>query len=148
MPAGIAVERLTKSYRDHRVLNDLSLTIDGGVFALLGRNGAGKTTLLSILTTLIRPDSGTARVAGFDVVREQRRAQAAIAVTGQYAAIDHLLTGRENLELFGRLRGLRPNDARKRAGELLEQFDLVEAGSARRAPIQAAWRDASTSLRA
>ncbi|MGY4719552.1 ATP-binding cassette domain-containing protein [Naumannella huperziae] len=127
MDGTIETHGLAKSFGANRVLDDLTLRIDGGVFALLGRNGAGKTTLVSILTTLIRADAGTARVAGHDVARDRRRLRAAISTTGQFAAIDELLTGRENLVLFGRLRGLPAAVARRRAAELLDQFGLADA---------------------
>lgn len=126
MAGTIEIAGLTKSYRAP-VLDGLDLTIDGGVFALLGPNGAGKTTLVSILTTLLRPDAGTARILGVDVVREPHRVRRLIAATGQEATLDELLTGRENLVMFGRLLGL-GRDAGRRADELLAQFDLEPAG--------------------
>ena len=97
------------------------------MLALLGPNGAGKTTAVRILTTLLRADSGRATVGGLDVVRDADRLRARIGLTGQYAAVDERLTGRENLEMFGRLYGLRKADARRRADELLEQFALTDA---------------------
>ncbi|GAA1487333.1 ATP-binding cassette domain-containing protein [Brachybacterium sacelli] len=122
----LEISGITKSYRDP-VLDHLDLTLDGGVFALLGPNGAGKTTLVSILTTLVRPDSGTAHIAGVDVVRAPREARRLIAATGQETTLDDLLTGRENLVMLGRLLGL-ARTASRRADELLEQFDLAPAG--------------------
>jgi len=120
---------LRKSYDDREVLRGIDLSVPAAsVFALLGPNGAGKTTLVRLLATLIRPDGGTATVAGHDVVREPRRVQAAISLTGQSAAVDELLTGTENLVMLGRLRRLGRRVARRRAAELLEQFDLVDAG--------------------
>jgi ABC-2 type transport system ATP-binding protein len=101
------------------------------VCALLGHNGAGKTTTINILSTLIRPTSGWATVAGFDVVRQSAAVRMRIGVTGQYAALDELLTGRENLTLFGQLRGLRQRDARRRAEELIERFDMGHAADRR-----------------
>jgi ABC-2 type transport system ATP-binding protein len=101
------------------------------VLALLGPNGAGKTTSVRILSTLSRSDAGTARVAGFDVVRERAQVRRRISLTGQYAAVDELQTGAENLRMVGRLRGLDRPQASKRAGELLERFDLVEAAGRR-----------------
>ena len=127
--AVIEVRGLAKSYGAMRVLRDLDMTVPAGsVFALLGPNGAGKTTAVRILATLIRPDAGTAIVAGHDVLREPRRVQRAISLTGQYAAVDELLTGEENLVLLGRLRRLGRRGSRRRAAELLAQFDLVDAG--------------------
>jgi ABC-2 type transport system ATP-binding protein len=101
----------------------------GSICALLGHNGAGKTTAIKILSTLIRPSSGQAIVAGFDVVRNPAEVRASIGVTGQDAALDPLLTGRENLILFSRLRGMKRKQARSRADELIEQFDLVKAAN-------------------
>jgi ABC-2 type transport system ATP-binding protein len=127
----LAVEAsgLEKSYGTVRVLDGVDLRVErGSVFALLGPNGAGKTTTVRILTTLIRPDAGQARVAGFDVVRDRRRVRRAISLTGQYAALDELQTGAENLRMMGRLSGLSGRRARRRAGELLERFDLADSG--------------------
>ena len=101
----------------------------GSICALLGHNGAGKTTAIKILSTLIKPSSGQAIVAGFDVVENPAEVRASIGVTGQDAALDPLLTGRENLILFGRLRGMKRKQARSRADELIEQFDLVKAAN-------------------
>jgi ABC-2 type transport system ATP-binding protein len=109
-------------------LRDVSFSVPtGSVCALLGHNGAGKTTTVNILSTLLRPTSGTAVVAGYDVVRESAQVRRSIGVTGQDAALDLRLTGRENLVLFGRLRGLRRRQARARADELIEQFDMNHA---------------------
>ncbi len=127
MAASIAITGLGKTYREP-VLDGLNLTVDGGVFALLGPNGAGKTTLVSILTTLIRPSTGTAHILGVDVVREPRSIRQLIAVTGQDTTLDEYLTGRENLVMFGRLHGL-GRRSRSRADELLAQFGLDHAGS-------------------
>ena len=101
----------------------------GSICALLGHNGAGKTTAIKILSTLIKPSSGQAIVAGFDVVDNPAEVRASIGVTGQDAALDPLLTGRENLILFSRLRGMKRKQARSRADELIEQFDLVKAAN-------------------
>jgi ABC-2 type transport system ATP-binding protein len=124
----IEVRGMTKSYGTVRVLRGIDLKVAAGtVFALLGPNGAGKTTAVRILATLIRPDGGTAIVAGHDVQHEPRKVQTAISLTGQYAAVDELLTGEENLVMLGRLRRLGRSGARRRAAELLAQFDLVAA---------------------
>jgi ABC-2 type transport system ATP-binding protein len=98
------------------------------VFSLLGPNGAGKTTTVRILSTLTRPDAGRARVAGFDVVRDRHQVRRRISLTGQYAAVDELQTGEENLRMMARLSRLPRRQARRRAGELLERFDLGDAG--------------------
>jgi ABC-2 type transport system ATP-binding protein len=130
----LAVEAvgLVKAYGRVRVLEGVELGVaPGSVFALLGPNGAGKTTIVRILATLIGADAGQARVAGFDVVRDRRRVRRAISLTGQYAALDELQTGQENLWMMGRLSGLSGRQARHRAGELLERFDLAEAAGRR-----------------
>jgi len=128
----VRVRRLVKAYRGVRVLDGLDLTVRrGGVFALLGPNGAGKTTMVRILSTLLRPDSGTARVAGFDVVRERAAVRRAISLTGQEVALDELQTGEENLRMMARLAGLSSSDARRRAAELLAQFELTDAAARR-----------------
>jgi ABC-2 type transport system ATP-binding protein len=119
---------LMRSFGVVPVLNGLDLRVPAGsVFALLGPNGAGKTTTVRILTTLLRADGGRARVAGHDVAAEPDKVRSAISLTGQYAAVDQILTGHENLLLMGRLRHLRGSAARRRADELLEQFDLAAA---------------------
>ncbi|MGD8165898.1 ATP-binding cassette domain-containing protein [Herbiconiux sp. P16] len=124
----IDVQGLRKSYRDTLVLDDVDLRVSTGtVTALLGPNGAGKTTTVHILSTLLRPDGGSASVNGCDVVRDPDGVRAAIGLTGQFSAVDGLLTGEENLVLMARLRHLGAKRARARVGELLEQFDLVEA---------------------
>jgi ABC-2 type transport system ATP-binding protein len=131
MATELAVEAvgLEKSYGQVRVLAGVDLEVQRGrVFALLGPNGAGKTTTVRILSTLVSPDSGRARVAGFDVVGERRQVRRRISLTGQYAALDGLQTGAENLRMMGRLSRLPRDRARLRAGELLEQFGLAEAG--------------------
>ena len=127
--AAIEAIALEKSYGDVRVLDGVDLRVERGtVFALLGPNGAGKTTTVRILSTLIRPDAGRARVAGFDVVADRRRVRRAISLTGQYAALDELQTGAENLRMMGRLTGLSGAAARARAAELLARFDLRGRG--------------------
>jgi ABC-2 type transport system ATP-binding protein len=109
-------------------LRDVSFSVPtGSVCALLGHNGAGKTTTVNILSTLLKPTSGQALVAGYDVAREPTQVRRNIGVTGQDAALDLRLTGRENLVLFGRLRGLRRSEARNRAEELIQQFDMAHA---------------------
>ena len=124
----IVVEGLEKSYGPVRALCGVDFTARAGsVLGLLGPNGAGKTTAVRILTTLLEPDAGTARVAGYDVVREAGALRAKIGLAGQYAAVDENLTGVENLEMVGQLYHMPRKDARARAEELLERFDLVEA---------------------
>jgi ABC-2 type transport system ATP-binding protein len=119
---------LRRSYGKLLVLDGIDLEVAAGtVFALLGPNGAGKTTTVNILSTLIPPDGGEVQVAGHDVVREPDAVRAAIGLTGQFSAVDGLLTGEENLILMADLRHLGKKEGRRRAGELLERFDLVEA---------------------
>ena len=128
----IEAHRLTKAYGDTAVLRGVDLTVGRGeVFALLGPNGAGKTTTVRILATLAAPSGGVARVAGADVVTERHLVRRRIALTGQYAALDDMQTGRENLTMMGRLLGLRRTVARTRAAELLDRFDLVAAADRR-----------------
>ena len=123
---------MTKSYGPTQVLAGVDLDIArGSVFALLGPNGAGKTTTIRILATLTAPSAGSAAVAGFDVLTERREVRRRISLTGQYAAIDELQTGRENLRMMGRLRRLPARAARQRADELLEMFDLSAAADRR-----------------
>jgi ABC-2 type transport system ATP-binding protein len=123
----IQAEGLEKSYGGHPALAGIDLAVPtGGVFGILGPNGAGKTTAIQVLATLLAPDAGSAVVAGHDVVREPQRVRAAISLTGQGTSVAEALTGRENLVLFGRLRGLARRAAHRRAGELLDQFDLTE----------------------
>jgi ABC-2 type transport system ATP-binding protein len=124
----IRAEGLTKRFGDTVALAGIDLEVPtGSILAVLGPNGAGKTTAVRILTTLTRPDSGTAWVAGHDVVSEPSAVQRNIGVTAQDATVDGLLTGRQNLVMVGRLSGLKRSDARRRAVELLEQFDLTDA---------------------
>jgi ABC-2 type transport system ATP-binding protein len=130
MESELAVEAtaLEKAYGGARVLAGVDLAVArGSVFALLGPNGAGKTTTTRILATLTRPDGGRARVAGFDVVAERRQVRRHMSLTGQHAAVDDLQTGEENLRMMGRLTGLPRVQARRRAAELLDRFDLAEA---------------------
>jgi ABC-2 type transport system ATP-binding protein len=124
----IVVEGLEKSYGNVRALCGVDFAArPGSVLGLLGPNGAGKTTAVRILTTLLEPDGGTARVAGLDVVKDAAALRAKIGLAGQYAAVDENLTGFENLEMVGELYHLPRAEARARANELLEQFDLVDA---------------------
>ncbi len=124
----IHVRGLRRSFGDQLVLDGVDLDVEEGtIFALLGPNGAGKTTLVSILSTLIRADDGTACVAGHDVAREPDAVRAAIGVTGQFAAVDGLLTGEENLVLMADLHRLGRREGRRRAAELLERFELTDA---------------------
>jgi ABC-2 type transport system ATP-binding protein len=130
VPASPAVEtiRLQKSYGDVRALRGVDLHVEAGsVLGLLGPNGAGKTTAVRILTTLLQPDEGSARVAGFDVVREAAKVRDHIGLAGQYAAVDENLTGFENLVMVGRLYHLGGGHSKERARELLAAFDLSEA---------------------
>ena len=128
----IEVVGLTKSYGDQPVLNGVDLSVpEGTVYALLGPNGAGKTTIVNILSTLLTPDDGEIRVAGFDVRREPAGVRAAIGVTGQFSAIDELLTGRENLRLMADLAHLDRTAATTSVTVMLERFDLVEAADRR-----------------
>jgi ABC-2 type transport system ATP-binding protein len=126
----IEIAGLTKSYGDHPVLAGVDLRVPAGtVFALLGSNGAGKTTTVRILCTLLRPDAGTATVDGFDVVTQPAQVRGSISLTGQFAAVDELLTGRENLVLVAELRHL-PDPGRV-ADDLLTRFDLTDAAGRR-----------------
>jgi ABC-2 type transport system ATP-binding protein len=124
----ITVSGLRKSFGDHVVLDGLDLTVpDGTVFALLGANGAGKTTTVKILSTLLGADAGDVRVAGHDVAREPDAVRAAIGVTGQFSAVDKLLTGTENMRLMADLHHLSRSGGRRRAAELLDRFGLADA---------------------
>jgi ABC-2 type transport system ATP-binding protein len=128
----IEVAGLTKSYDDNTVLRGIDLTVPTGtVYALLGPNGAGKTTMVRILTTLTHADAGEARVAGRDVRREADDVRRSIGVTGQFSAIDELLTGRENLKLMADLAHLPKAEGRARVEELLARFDLADAADRR-----------------
>jgi oleandomycin transport system ATP-binding protein len=126
----IQVEGLTKTFGKVRALDGIDMVAcEGTVFGLLGPNGAGKTTAIRVLSTLLRPDSGRASVGGYDVVRQPGQVRRLIGLTGQYAAVDELLSGKENLYMIGRLLGLRAAEARNRAMELLDAFDLAEAAA-------------------
>lgn len=129
MKNAIEATGLTKSYGDVRALDGVDIAVEEGtVLALLGPNGAGKTTIVRILSTLLRPDDGEATVVGVDVFSDPAKLRTQIGLAGQYAAVDEGLTGKENLELFGRLYKLSKKDASERADELLERFSLTEAG--------------------
>jgi len=124
----ISVRGLTKSFGDVRALDGVDFEVaQGTVLGLLGPNGAGKTTAVRVLTTLLKPDAGSARVAGLDVVAEATALRSRIGLVGQYAAVDANLTGLENLTMVGRLYGMSRRDAKARGRELLGEFDLVEA---------------------
>ncbi|WP_067825196.1 ATP-binding cassette domain-containing protein [Nocardia inohanensis] len=128
----IEVAGLTKSFGEHQVLRGIDLNVPAGtVFSLLGPNGAGKTTVVRILTTLGRPDAGELRVGGHDLRREPEAVRGLIGVTGQFSAVDEVLTGAENLRLMGRLLHLGAREIAARTTRLLEQFDLVEAAGKR-----------------
>jgi ABC-2 type transport system ATP-binding protein len=125
---GIRVQGLEKSYKDLHVLQGVDFEVaPGSIFALLGSNGAGKTTIVRILSTLLRADAGTATVEGFDVAAEPLRVRESISLTGQFAAVDDMLSGRENLVLVARLRHL--EDAGRVADDLLARFNLADAAS-------------------
>jgi ABC-2 type transport system ATP-binding protein len=126
----VEADELRKRFGQTQAADGISFTVQrGAVFGLLGPNGAGKTTTVRMLTTLLRPDSGTARVAGFDVVTQSMEVRRNIGLVGQYASVDELLSGRQNLFMIGRLHGLPGKAARARADELLERFDLAATGN-------------------
>jgi ABC-2 type transport system ATP-binding protein len=135
MTDAIVAEGLRKRYGDKAALDGLDLTVARGtVHGVLGPNGAGKTTAVRVLTTLLRPDEGRAEVAGHDVVRQAYDVRLRIGLLGQHAALDEELSGRQNLDMFGRLYHLGARHARVRAGELLERFGLADTG---RKPVRA-----------
>ena len=128
----IVTNGLRKSYRATPVLDGVDLEVRRGeIFALLGANGAGKTTTVNILTTLIKPDAGSATIDGYDVVREPARARAALSLTGQFAAVDPFQTGAENLAMMAQLAHLGRASARVKIAHLIDQFDLTDAASRR-----------------
>jgi ABC-2 type transport system ATP-binding protein len=121
-----------KKFGDQVVLDGIDLAVmPGTIFALLGPNGAGKTTLINILSTLVNPDEGSARVAGYDVVRDKNEVKMSISLTGQFAAVDEVLTGEENLLMMCKLSGLTTAESRNRTAELLNRFDLTSAANKR-----------------
>lgn len=129
MTSAIEVDGLVKNFGPVRALDGIDMVVpEGTVFGLLGPNGAGKTTAIRVLSTLLRPDSGRALVGGFDVVHQASEVRRRIGLTGQYAAVDELLSGQENLYMIGRLLGMPAGEARSRANELLNDFDLTDAG--------------------
>jgi ABC-2 type transport system ATP-binding protein len=137
----VEVRELDKSFARNQALDAVDLAIEQGtVYGLLGPNGAGKTTLVRILSTLVRPDRGSARIAGLDLATQGREVRRVIGLTGQYAAVDDVLTGAENLEMVGRLRKLSGSAARRRAAELLAEFDLVDAAGRRAATYSGGMR--------
>src|SRR5437588_3417738 len=124
----VHADGLVKRFRATPALAGVGLDVEHGtVFGLLGPNGAGKTTLVRILATLLAPDAGRAEVFGRDVVHDAAGVRELLALTGQFAAVDEMLTGRENLQMFGRLFDLSAADARRQANQLLERFDLADA---------------------
>lgn len=124
----ITVSHLEKSFKTHQVLKDVSLVVKkGSIFALLGSNGAGKTTIIRILSTLMMPDGGSASINGYDVAEQGDEVRDLISLTGQFVAIDEVLTGRENLKLIGELR--RIENISKKVDEWLSIFNLEEAAN-------------------
>jgi daunorubicin resistance ABC transporter ATP-binding subunit len=126
----VEAHELRKRYGETQAADGISLSVPAGsVFGLLGPNGAGKTTTVRMLATLLAPDSGSARIAGFDVITEANEVRRNIGLVGQYASVDELLSGRQNLIMIGRLHGLSRSGAKRRADELLERFDLDATGN-------------------
>jgi ABC-2 type transport system ATP-binding protein len=124
LQSAVTISGLSKSFGDKVVLDGIDLNISPGtIFSLLGPNGAGKTTTVEILSTLLRADAGEVRIAGFDLVRQPEAVRSVIGVTGQFSAVDNLLTGEENLLLMADLHRLDRREGRRRASELLERFD-------------------------
>ncbi|WP_194819835.1 ATP-binding cassette domain-containing protein [Nocardia sp. XZ_19_385] len=140
-PPALAVHRLGKSFGEHVVLDGIDLEVAAGtIFSLLGPNGAGKTTLVRILATLSEPTTGDARVFGHDLLREADTVRRLIGLTGQYSAVDDVLTGTENLRLTGKLLHLDRAETRRRSTELLERFDLTDAADRRAATYSGGMR--------
>ncbi|CAH2714681.1 Doxorubicin resistance ATP-binding protein DrrA [Neobacillus rhizosphaerae] len=128
----IVVNGLQKKFGKQVVLDGIDLDVQKGeIFALLGPNGAGKTTFINILSTLVAPDAGAARVNGFDIMSDKEKVKSSISLTGQFAAVDEMLTAEENLRMMARLSGLSRLEARSRANELIEQFDLTTVAQKR-----------------
>ncbi|MFB9278106.1 ATP-binding cassette domain-containing protein [Cohnella cellulosilytica] len=128
----IETKGLKKSFGKQNVLNGVDLSVpSGSIYALLGPNGAGKTTLIHILSTLTAADAGEARIAGYDVATKKTEVKGSISLTGQFAAVDELLTGEENMRMICRLSGLSPTQSKTRTAELLERFELAAAGEKR-----------------
>ncbi len=129
-PLVVLADQIEKSFGTTHALRGVSIAVpEGEILGVLGPNGAGKTTLVRILSTLTKPDAGRAEVAGFDVLHHPHEVRSRIGLTGQYAALDELLTGRENLEMIGRLYRLSKADAKRRTSELLERFRLTDAAT-------------------
>jgi len=128
--ASINIQGISKRFGNVQALDNINLIINQGtVFALLGPNGSGKTTLVRILTTLLRPDSGTANIAGYNIIHEAKSVRSVIGLAGQYPAVEEILTGRENLEMIGQLYHLGKEKAKERAIELLEKFELSDTAN-------------------
>ncbi|MFH5227172.1 ATP-binding cassette domain-containing protein [Antrihabitans spumae] len=126
----VEADGLVKKFGQQRAVDGVSLTVpQGAVYGILGPNGAGKTTALRMLATLLRPDAGSARIFGYDVVKDSTAVRSLVGVTGQYASVDEDLSATENLIIFSRLLGLSRADARRKSTELLEEFDLTEAAT-------------------
>ncbi|MFD2328250.1 ATP-binding cassette domain-containing protein [Cohnella sp. GCM10020058] len=132
MKFAIEVKDLRKSFGEQMVLGGVDISVpEGQIYALLGPNGAGKTTLINILTTLVAADGGSARIAGYDVAAESGKVKQSISLTGQFAAVDEMLTAEENLQMMCRLSGMKTAESRRRTSELLLQFDLTGAARKR-----------------
>ncbi|MBJ7288211.1 MAG: ATP-binding cassette domain-containing protein [Williamsia sp.] len=129
-PLAVEVSGLSKTYGDQKVVDDVEFVVpEGTVLGLLGPNGAGKTTIVRMLATLLRPDAGSVRILGRDVAKDSTAVRSLISLTGQYASVDNDLTALENLDIYGRLLGLKGSQARRRARELVDQFGLADAAN-------------------